>query len=71
MVARDTAVQIRVSGRRLEMKELSRRIMDREERMRRLACCDSEVACLHCPMRPENRHRSLKELAEAATTNWR
>lgn len=40
--------------------------MDREEWQRRLACCDSSPRCTTCPMRPENRNRSLKDLAQAA-----
>lgn len=33
--------------------------------MRELACCRSEPECVLCPLRPENAHRSLKELALA------
>lgn len=40
--------------------------MDRDEWQRRLACCGAEPRCVLCPLRPENRHRGLKELAEAA-----
>ena len=34
-------------------------------RLRRLACCDAEPPCILCPLRPENAHRSLRELAAA------
>jgi len=34
--------------------------------MRRMACCDSQPRCTTCPVRPENAHRSLKELAQAS-----
>lgn len=40
--------------------------MDAEERRRRLACCDSLPQCHHCPMRDENKNRSLKDLALSA-----
>ncbi|MGB0652233.1 MAG: hypothetical protein ACPGQL_03445 [Thermoplasmatota archaeon] len=37
----------------------------REQWRRRMACCDSRPRCQACPVRPENAHRSLKELTEA------
>jgi hypothetical protein len=36
--------------------------MDKDEWERKMACCDSEVQCGHCPLRAENRHKSVKEL---------
>ena len=33
--------------------------------MRVAACCDSEPPCILCPLRPENAHRSLKQLRAA------
>jgi hypothetical protein len=35
------------------------------DHLRRLACCDAEPMCVLCPLRPENAHLSLKELAAA------
>ncbi len=40
--------------------------MDAEERRRRLACCDSKPRCQLCPLRAENQHRSIRDLALAA-----
>lgn len=40
--------------------------MDAETRRRKLACCDSKPQCQLCPLRPEHRHRSIRDLALAA-----
>ncbi len=33
--------------------------------LRRTACCDAEPMCVLCPLRTENAHRPLRELAQA------
>lgn len=36
-----------------------------DQRLRELACCQSEPECLLCPLLPQNAHRSLVELRDA------